>query len=144
MIARESGGTQGSVYLVSACLVGLQTRYDCQIKLSKECLRELEGAIWIPVCPEQLGGLPTPRAPANLAGGDGFDVLDGRARVVTGKGVDVTKEFIRGAQQVLEIVRKQSVREVFLKSKSPSCGLTPQTGVTAALLKREGVEVREF
>ena len=132
------------VYLVSACLVGLQTRYDCQIKKNAECVEKLEGMQWIPVCPEQLGGLPTPRDPADLIDGDGFDVLDGKAKVVTRNGKDVTDNYIVGAQQVLEIARQQKIHAAFLKSKSPSCGLKPKIGVTAALLKKEGYLVREF
>lgn len=132
------------IYLVSACLVGLKTRYDCQVKANKECLNTLKDSLWIPVCPEQLGGLSTPREPADLIGGDGFDVLEGRARVIARDGKDVTKEFISGAHQVLAIAKQQGISAVYLKSKSPSCGLTPATGVTAALLKKEGFLVREF
>ncbi len=133
-----------SVFLVSACLVGLRTRYDCQVKKHAQCIAELEGMQWIPVCPEQLGGLPTPRDPADLIDGDGFDVLDGTAKVVTRNGKDVTDNFIVGAQQVLEIARQQKIHGAYMKSKSPSCGLTPKIGVTAALLKKEGYLVREF
>ena len=89
------------IYLVSACLVGLCTRYDSRLKPDEECIRKLSGRHWVPVCPEQLGGLPTPRAPADLVGGDGNDVLAGRARVVTRDGVDVTSHFIGGARQCL-------------------------------------------
>ena len=130
------------IYLVSACLVGLQTRYDCQVKASTECIQALEGALWIPVCPEQLGGLSTPREPADLI--DGFGVLKGMAKVIARNGKDVTKEFLLGAHQVLAIAKQQEINAVYLKSKSPSCGLTPKIGVTAALLKKEGFLVREF
>lgn len=132
------------VYLVSACLIGLRTRYDAIVKSSDKCLSFLEGAVWIPVCPEQLGGLSTPRTPADLIGGDGFDVIQGRARVVARDGLDVTDSFLLGANQVLEIAKAQKVQAVLLKSKSPSCGLTPQAGVTAALLKQHDIEVVEF
>lgn len=132
------------IYLVSACLVGLKTRYDCQVKASKECLLALKGVLWIPVCPEQLGGLSTPREPADLVDGDGFDVLEGVAKVIGRDGRDVTEKFLLGAHQVLEIVNQQEIHAVYLKSKSPSCGLTPKVGVTAALLQKEGVPVREF
>ncbi|MCI5141219.1 MAG: DUF523 domain-containing protein, partial [Candidatus Electrothrix sp. ATG1] len=63
--------------LISCCLVGLCTRYDGQSKPDKYCLKYLKDFIYIPVCPEQLGGLPTPRPPAELNGGDGMDVLTG-------------------------------------------------------------------
>ena len=132
------------VYLVSACLIGLRTRYDAQVKPDPKCLEILQDAQLIPVCPEQLGGLPTPRTPADLEGGDGYDVIRGKARVVTRDGIDVTESFLLGAHQVLEIARKLKVEAVLFKSKSPSCGLTPRIGVTAALLDLNSIEVREF
>lgn len=132
------------VYLVSACLMGLKTRYDGRIKPCPRCRAELKGAVWIPVCPEQLGGLATPRVAADLIGGNGRDVLDGRARVITREGIDVTGQFIEGAGQVLSIAMAQSVSGIFLKSKSPSCGVHSVLGVTAALLREHGFLIREF
>lgn len=132
------------IYLVSACLVGLCTRYDGRTKESPECLNTLKNGIWIPVCPEQLGGLPTPREAADIAGGDGFAVLAGRARVLTRSGVDLTEEFIRGAEQVLRIARSQHVAGVFLKARSPSCAVHGTIGVTAALLRAGGFQLTEF
>ncbi|MDH4317629.1 MAG: DUF523 domain-containing protein, partial [Desulfobulbaceae bacterium] len=84
------------VVLVSACLVGMCTRYDGKVKPSTGCMEELRGQVWIPVCPEQLGGLPTPRPAADLVGGDGVAVLAGRAAVITKEGRDVTESFVRG------------------------------------------------
>ncbi|MCF6290188.1 MAG: DUF523 domain-containing protein [Desulfobacterales bacterium] len=132
------------IYLVSACMVGLRTRYDGQTRPSPACRRAIGSNIWIPVCPEQLGGLPTPRPAADIIGGTGEEVLAGRARVVTRQGTDVTGFFIAGAEQVLAIARAQPVAAVFLKSRSPSCGVSPLPGVTAALLLAHGFEVREF
>ena len=140
----KSARNKPAVYLVSACLVGLATRYDGRIFRNEECLRGLAGCIWIPFCPEQLGGLPTPRVAADLVGGDGKDVLAGEAQVVTREGQDITDAFLRGAMQVLEIARSQLVEAVFLKSRSPSCGLSPSIGVTAALLMERGFKLREF
>jgi uncharacterized protein YbbK (DUF523 family) len=132
------------VYLVSACLVGLCTRYDGQTKESPECLGRLRNAIWIPVCPEQLGGLPTPREAADITGGNGSAVLAGRARVLTKSGIDLTEEFVRGAEQVLRIARSQKVDGVFLKARSPSCAVNGTIGVTAALLNAAGFQLTEF
>ena len=132
------------IYLVSACLLGLRTRYDGRILSSESCRKALADAISIPVCPEQLGGLATPRVAADLADGDGHDVLAGRARVLTREGFDVTENFILGARQVLAIARQQTVDRIILKARSPSCGLRPVTGVTAALLQEEGYEVVEM
>jgi len=129
--------------LVSACLAGLQTRYDGRDVNHPTCSKELENCTWIPVCPEQLGGLPTPRCPAVIVGGSGGDVLDGRARVICKNGEDVTEEFIRGAEMVLDIASRQQIAKVLLKAGSPSCGVHKQ-GVTAALLIRQGFEAIEF
>lgn len=132
------------VYLVSGCLLGLRTRYDGKIMPDTAYGRLEPDGLYIPVCPEQLGGLPTPRTAADLVEGDGYDVLAGRARVVTRSGDDVTHNFILGARQVLEIARQQDITRVFFKGRSPSCGLTPRIGVTAALLRMEGFTVEEI
>ena len=129
--------------LVSACLAGLQTRYDSRIVDCPDALEELRDAVWIPVCPEQLGGLPTPSQPADLVDGDGTAVLDGHARVICRDGEDVTAQFIRGAEMVLDIAVRQGAKKILLKARSPSCGVA-KTGVTAALLIRHGFEVAEF
>ncbi|MDR2551402.1 MAG: DUF523 domain-containing protein [Desulfobulbus sp.] len=127
--------------LVSACLVGLCTRYDGRSKPDPACLRFLANRHWIPVCPEQLGGLTTPRPAASLTGGDGHGVLAGTARVVDRDGSDVTDAFIRGARMVLAIAQAQDITLCLLKSGSPSCGLAPLAGVTAALLQRHGIRI---
>ena len=136
--------------IVSACLLGVCCRYDGGHCLASAFLEELRGRDVIPVCPEQLGGLATPRTPAFLTGGDGFDVLDGRARVVTESGLDVTHAFVAGAEQVLKIASFARERRAFLKEKSPSCGVEfttidgrrkPGRGVTAALHARAGFTV---
>lgn len=129
--------------LVSACLAGLQTRYDDRVAASPACLQRLDQTTWIPVCPEQLGGLATPRCAADIIDGTGTDVLNGRARVVCKDGRDVTEAFIKGARQVLDIACRQHVTTVILKSRSPSCGVRKQ-GVTAALLEKNGFKLEEF
>lgn len=96
---------------------------------------------WIPVCPEQLGGLPTPRLAAKLIGGDGYAVLAGTAQVVDAAGNDLTAAFVRGATMVLAIAQAQDITLCFLKSGSPSCGVSPVPGVTAALLHAHGIRV---
>ena len=132
------------IYLVSACLLGLKTRYDGRVIASAARKESVKDGICLPVCPEQLGGLPTPRTPADLIGGDGHDVLGGRAKVVNRDGLDVTANFIIGARQILEIARQQGITKVFLKAGSPSCGLTPRIGVTVALLQSEGYPIVEL
>ena len=107
-------------------------------------MNKLQNATWIPVCPEQLGGLPTPREPADIFGGDGKQVLAGRARVLTKSGIDLTAQFIKGAEQVLKIAQSQKFTAVFLKSKSPSCAVKGRIGATAALLLANGFDLQEF
>jgi uncharacterized protein YbbK (DUF523 family) len=136
--------------LVSACLCGQRCRYDGQAKENPALMACLAGKDRLAVCPEQLGGLPTPRPACRLIGGDGADVLAGRARVVDRLGVDRTGAFIRGAQSTLEKALRYRVERCYLKAKSPSCGsgrllqaetadllpdgYRPVLGVAAALL----------
>lgn len=137
--------------LVSACLAGCHCRYD-QGSLPHDAILDLirsGGAV--PVCPEQMGGLTTPRLPAEIIGGSGEDVLDGRARVVNSAGEDVTAQFLAGAQEALRMAQAVGATEAILKERSPSCGSAaiydgtfsghriPGMGVTAALLRRHGV-----
>ncbi|RJX29277.1 MAG: DUF523 domain-containing protein [Dethiobacter sp.] len=139
------------MYLVSACLLGLKTRFDGH-KLSPPCgtmavpLEKL-----VPVCPEQLGGLPTPRFPAEIQGGQGEDVLKGTALVLNTAGDNVTEFFLQGAREILSLANLYQVEGAFLKDGSPSCGSCytydgtfsgrrcPGTGVTAALLRENGI-----
>jgi uncharacterized protein YbbK (DUF523 family) len=99
--------------IVSACLAGLASRYDGRIISCPDCLKKLGDVHWIPLCPEQLGGLPTPRPAAQIVGGEGADVLAGSAQVLcVDDGRDLTRPFIDGAHQVLDIAR----RTAYLKS----------------------------
>ncbi len=136
--------------LVSACLIGLRTRYKGDDNLVAAIRDLVERGEAIPVCPEQLGGLPTPRPPACFAGGDGEAVLDGSARVVTESGGDVTAQFVRGAEEALELARATGATRAILKDRSPSCGcrnvtldgeIRPGVGVAAALLARNGISI---
>ncbi len=130
--------------IVSACLLGLPSRYDGK-SISRPGLAEIAGRTVVPICPEQLGGLPTPRPAAEIVGGGGLDVLEGRARVVTRVDqVDVTGKFVNGAYAALHIARLVKPSLCILKAKSPSCGLAPNLGVAAALLLAHGFEVIEI
>jgi len=140
--------------LVSACLLGQPVRYDGRASGHPDLLQrwQAEGRV-VPLCPEVAGGLPTPRPPAEIPGGQGAQVLAGRARVIAVSGEDVSEAFLAGAQLALALVRRHGIRVAVLKSGSPSCGnrLTydgsfsgvkvPGEGVTTALLRREGVLV---
>ena len=136
--------------MVSACLVGVNSRYDGSNKLNENIIKLLKGVPFIPLCPEQLGGLPTPRNAAEIVGGDGFDVLRGKARVIDSEGVDVTGNFIKGANEVLKIINMLGIEKAILKEVSPSCGvnlivckdrLISGIGVTAAILKESNIEI---
>jgi len=135
--------------IVSGCLAGINCKYDGKNKLNRKVRALIKKGEAIVVCPEQLGGLPTPREPANLTG-DGKDVLEGRAKVLTRSGKDVTKNFIRGAREVLRLAKLLRVKEAILKARSPSCGsgrvwisgrVRKGDGVTATLLKKNGIKV---
>lgn len=139
--------------LISSCLAGLATRYDGKDNFIDELTGFLREGKAVLVCPEQLGGLPTPRLPAEIVGGNGGDVLDGRARVINSMGEDVTPQFIRGAEQTLKTAEAVGAVYAILKESSPSCGSSmiyngtfakqkqPGFGVTAALLGRHGIKV---
>jgi len=138
--------------LVSACLLGVNCRYDGQNNLNEKVMELALKGLLIPVCPEQLGGLGTPREPMGIIGGGGAEVLDGKARVINRKNEDVTDNLVRGAEETLKIARSFEVKEAILKARSPSCGcgkihdgtsprLVEGDGVTAALLKREGIRI---
>ncbi len=131
------------IFLVSACLLGINARYDGQCKSNKLCIDMLKKHHVVPICPEQLGGLSTPRVAADITGGDGDDVLAGNAKVITRDGCDVTSQFVLGAHQVLEIANMFTVEKVLLKSSSPSCGVAKR-GVTSALLRNHGYSLQEF
>ena len=143
--------------LVSACLCGQRCRYDGKTKENKVLMARMDREAILPVCPEELGGLPASRPACRLVGGGGADVLAGRARLVDETGVDRTQAFLKGAQRTLELARSYGVRRCCLKAKSPSCGskqlalqgllpegYRPVLGVTAALLLANGFPVEEI
>ena len=127
--------------LVSACLLGCACRYDGKSRPCAEVLALMTRHTLIPVCPEQLGGLPTPRIPAERAG----------ERVLRRDGADVTDSYERGAREALRLARLYGARVAILKAKSPACGvgmiydgsftgrLTEGDGVLAALLRQNGI-----
>lgn len=146
----ENPQTEQGPLLVSACLLGLPTRYDGGHRRREKAVRALRERTLVPFCPEQLGGLPTPRPPAEIEGGSGADVLDGRARVVAADGRDVTARYLRGARTAAAMAEMFGCRRAVLKEGSPACGVgrivregsdVAGSGVTAALLHREGIQL---
>lgn len=129
--------------LISACLLGLRCRYDGESRPIMQMVALMEQYHLVPICPEQLGGLPTPRDPAERQG----------STVRTRAGADVSEQYSRGAQQALHLARLYGCKAAILKERSPSCGsgeiydgsftgrLTDGDGVTAALLKENGIAV---
>lgn len=144
------------MYLVSACLCGYSCRYDKVLCRDPQVRELILRGLAVPVCPEVLGGLSVPRAPAEIWGGDGEAVLDGRARVVTSQGQDVTKAYLEGAERSLSIGLQAGCTSAILKARSPSCGngsvydgsfthtLAEGDGVLAALLRRHGFEIKSL
>ena len=129
--------------IVSACLAGINCRFDGRNNENKEIVKLVNEGKAIPVCPEQLGGLSTPRKPCEIKNG----------RVINEDKEDVTEYFINGANKVLKICEKYNCKKAILKSKSPSCGSDKifngefngvsidGDGITTMLLKENGIEV---
>jgi uncharacterized protein YbbK (DUF523 family) len=132
--------------IVSACLAGVECRYDCQAQSRQDIIDMVNKGEAIPVCPEQLGGLPTPRPPAEIVG----------EKVLTKDGDDVTENYRLGAEEALKIVKENGCDEVYLKSKSPMCGygkiydgshsgkLIEGHGTFARLLKKIGIKINSI
>ncbi|QTA86614.1 DUF523 domain-containing protein [Desulfonema magnum] len=129
--------------IVSACLIGIACRYDGMSKADEKVIQYIQDKQWIPVCPEQMGGLPTPRERAEIVGN----------RVLSLSGKDVTEAFEKGAKEILKLTKMACVTEAVLKAMSPSCGcgmvydgtfsgiLRPGSGKTAQILMENGIRV---
>ena len=129
--------------LISACLMGIHCRYNGERKAIPEIDALMKKYDLIPVCPEQLGGLKTPREPSEISG----------EKVLTKSGSDVTAEYIRGAEETLRLGKLLGAKKALLKAKSPSCGsgtihdgsfsgkLKDGYGITAKLLSENGFEI---
>lgn len=129
--------------LVSACLCGINCKYNGKNNYDEKLFNLVKEGKAIPVCPEQLGGLSTPRIPSEIKDN----------KVINKEGIDVTENFIRGALEVLELCKKLNINKVILKSKSPSCGkgkiysgnfdgkLVKGNGILTDLLLKNNIEV---
>lgn len=139
--------------LVSACLLGINCKYNGKNNKCPAVLRLSGEVAPVPVCPEQLGGLPTPRKCAEIFGMGGKEVLEGKAKVINEEGVDVSSHFIKGAEEIVKIADILNIKKALLKARSPSCGagqiydgsftgrLKEGDGVTAALLREKGFRI---
>jgi uncharacterized protein YbbK (DUF523 family) len=148
---------------VSACLAGVNCTFRGKNNLNDKIKKLVDNRQAIALCPEELGAVSlsapgalsgTPRESVELIGGDGNDLLDGRAQAISSSGRNVTENLIRGAREILKILEAYGIKEAVLKSNSPTCGagriydgtfsgiLIAGDGVLAALLKRNGIKVR--
>ena len=138
--------TKQDRYIVSLCMAGFPCRYNGSDKYNQTVARLIQDGRAFPLCPELLGGLSTPREPAECR------YIDGKLRVITPSGKDLTDEFMRGAQAVLDFAKKYKITKAILYHNSPSCGvrtydgtlsgkLADYPGVTARLLQDNGIEV---
>lgn len=133
--------------LVSACLCGVNCKYNGKSNLDEKTLELVKKGEAILVCPEQLGGLPTPREPSEVK------IINGEIHVITKDGKDVTEQFNKGAQEVLRLAKELRIKKAILKKRSPSCGLneiydgsfsntlTAGNGITASLLIKNNIDV---
>lgn len=133
--------------LVSACLVGLNCKYSGGNNYNEEIFNMVKNGEAIPVCPEQLGGLKTPRVPAEIR------IINGKRCVITNEGDDVTEQFEKGAKDVLEFAKKLNIKKAILQARSPSCGvgkiysgnfdgkLVDGNGILAEMLMENGIKV---
>ena len=129
--------------LVSACLLGVSCRYDGKSKPNENIIALKEKYNLIPVCPEIMGGLPTPRIPSEICG----------EKIVSENGTDVTVQYRKGAEETLRLAKIFDCKMAILKEKSPSCGygriydgtfskvLTDGNGITAELLSKNGIKI---
>lgn len=140
--------------LVSACLLGFECRYNGLSAENEKIIKLMDKYKLIPVCPEILGGLPIPREPVQFTGGDGFSVLEKKAKIISCfSKQDKTYYLLRGAKQVLKFVKKFNIKFAIFKDKSPSCGvnwvyiddvLRKGKGLTTAILLKEKPDIEIF
>ena len=140
------------MYLISACLCGVNCKYNGLNNYNEICDKLFTSGNAILVCPEQLGGLPTPRIPSEIIG-ESLNILNNNRVVIDKNGNDVTSQFIKGAQETLQIAKKLNIKKAILKDGSPSCGVNyiydgkfngtkiKGMGLTAQLLKESSIEV---
>ncbi len=140
--------------LLSSCLIGINCRYNSTSNEVDKLLELVKNGQAVFMCPEQTGGLPTPREPAEIEKGKtAKDVLEGNGKIVTKSGQDVTQQFLEGAKRTLAFCKELNCTKAILKARSPSCSSTliydgtfsgnkvVGNGLTAELLKQNGIEV---
>lgn len=133
--------------LVSSCLAGINCKYNGGNNYNEKVFNLVKEGKAIPVCAEQLGGLTTPRVASEIK------YIDGKRYVINKAGEDVTEQFEKGANEILDLAKKLNITKAILKAKSPSCGkgkiyngefnggLIQGNGILAELLIENGIEV---
>lgn len=131
------------MYIVSACLLGENCKYNGENNYNEDVIKFLEGKDYVSVCPEVLGGLSTPRTPAEIV----------EDKVISKKGEDFTQMFRKGAEETLNIAKEKDAKTAILKSRSPSCGygqiydgsfskkIISGNGITAELLEKNQIVI---
>ena len=110
------------MYMISACLCGVNCKYNGKNNYNEYCFDLLIKGKALIVCPEQLGGLTTPRVPSEIQG-CAEKVLKGITKIVTKDGIDVTENFIRGGDEVVKLAKILNIKKAIFKEGSPSCGV---------------------
>lgn len=140
------------MYIISACLCGINCKYNGKDNKNERCLKLLREGKAVLVCPEQLGGLTTPRNPVEL-NNVASQVVEGNGKALTNQGEDVTEQFLKGAYETLKIAKEIGATRAILKEGSPSCGANfvydgtftgnkiKGKGITAQILENEGITV---
>lgn len=140
------------MYLISACLCGVNCKYNGGNNYYKYCDDLFKSGKAILICPEQLGGLPTPRVPSEM-NSNAREILKEKGKIFTKDGRDVTEKFIKGAKEVEEIAKKLNIEGAILKDGSPSCGVNyvydgkftgnkiKGRGITTEILVQNGISV---
>lgn len=126
---------------ISSCLGGICCRYDGQAKTIDQLAKLLDEGKALLVCPEVLGGLPIPREPAEIIGGDGKAVWQGTAKVMTVNGEDVTDAFKQGAILAYEQLKEMNISQIVMKENSPSCGSSRIYDGSFSGIQKEGIGV---
>ena len=141
------------MYLISACLCGVNCKYNGSNNYNEICDKLFTSGKAILVCPEQLGGLPTPRIPSEIIGESSNILNNNNGSVIDKNGNDVTLQFVKGAKETLQIAKKLNIKKAILKDGSPSCGVNyiyngnfngskiKGMGITAQLLKESSIDI---
>ena len=141
------------MYLISACLCGVNCKYNGLNNYNEICDKLFTSGKAILVCPEQLGGLPTPRIPSEIIGESSNILNNNNGSVIDKNGNYVTPQFVKGAKETLQIAKKLNIKKAILKDGSPSCGVNyiydgnfngskiKGMGITAQLLKESSIDI---